>query len=422
MNQTNRHSSYFITTILLVPVLFSCSGTDDELQSDFELPIQNSTGLPIVWIHTENDVQIESKEEYVNAFIRLFDADPSKTMILFEDSVQIKGHGNTTWKRFPKKPYRLKFKDGVSLLNEPADDSWVLLANYADKSMLRNDITFYLGSISALEYTPSSHFVELILNGDYQGTYQLTDKLKISANRVNAGQDGFLLEIDDYAPYETDARYFQVNHMLQPCVNIKDPVVEYDDDNFKYVKQFVLDSEEALFSDTFTDDEGWQKYMDIHSFADYYIITEITKNTDSMWGSSFMNLTRGGKLKMGPLWDYDLAYGNYSGNPEMADYEGFKVMGNAWYSRLFEDSAFVTEVKTRYDYFYSRKDDIAERLDSMAVYLNVSAQENNGKWDVLNRVEWPNVNAWGSYENEVQHLKEWLFNRMDWLKTQFDAL
>lgn len=391
---------------------------------EYRVLVHTYTGLPICWIDTENRAPVVSKEEYINATFRLMEGvdtkSPGETI---EGNMQIKGRGNTTWNKFPKKPYRLKFENKVSLLNEAKDKSWVLLANYADKTMLRNDITFYLGSVSNLDYTPSSHFVELILNGSYQGTYQLTDKIKISKSRVNVGNDGFLLEIDDYAPYESDTRFFRVNHLGQPCINIKEPAVEYDDENYTYAKQFVLAAEETLFSDTFTDTEnGWQKYMDINTFVDYYIISEITKNTDAMWASSFMNLERGGKLKMGPLWDYDLAYGNYCGIADVASSDGFKVKRNPWYSRLFEDPAFVSKVKERYSFFYDKKSDIANRINQMAVYLKYSAQENNNKWGVLYLEGWPNVNAWGSYQNELYFLKEWLFARMDWLKAEFDAM
>lgn len=386
--------------------------------------VQAYTGLPVCWIETEGRVPIESKDNYVNATFRLVeDVVTRGGGDVFEDSVQIKGRGNITWKKFPKKSYRLKFAEKVSLLGEPKDKSWVLLANYADKTMLRNDLTFFMGQISSLEYTPSSHFVEVMLNGSYQGTYQLTDKLKISKNRVDVGDDGFLLEIDDYAPYEEDARYFKVNYLAQPCINIKDPEVEYDDDNYVFIKQFVLKAEEVLFSDSFLDkDNGWQKYLDINSFVDYYIINEITKNTDAMWSSSFMNLIRGGILKMGPLWDYDLAYGNYSGIASMADYDGFRVKTNPWYSRLFEDPTFISRVKERYDYFYNQKQIIAERINAIANYLEYSALENNNKWNVLYLEGWPNVSALGSYQNEVFYLKEWLFKRMDWLKSQYDKM
>jgi hypothetical protein len=105
----------------------------------------------------------------------------------------------------PKKPYRLKFENKIALFGEEKDKSWVMLANYYDKTMIRNQIAFYMGKSSNLEYTPKFHYVELILNGRYNGTYQLGDKIKVGSNRVNVGDDGFLLEVDGTAEREEDS-------------------------------------------------------------------------------------------------------------------------------------------------------------------------------------------------------------------------
>ena len=105
--------------------------------------------------------------------------------------MKIKGRGNSTW-GLPKKPYKIKFETKTSLLDEPADKEWVLLANYYDKTLVRNEIAFYMGRMSNLDYTPSSNFVNVYINEKYNGIYQLSDQLKISVNRVNVGEDGFL--------------------------------------------------------------------------------------------------------------------------------------------------------------------------------------------------------------------------------------
>ena len=107
----------------------------------------------------------------------------------------------------------------------------MLIANYADKSMLRNHTALYMGKISNLDYTSSSHFVDLILNGRYDGTYEVCEKIKISNHRVDVGDDGFLLEVDARAPDKADSCYFYVNHMTNP-ISIEDPEVVRDDDNY----------------------------------------------------------------------------------------------------------------------------------------------------------------------------------------------
>lgn len=383
----------------------------------YKVLVHSFTGLPVCWIETENRAPIVSKEDYINASFRLIEDVLTKSPgEVIESRVHIRGRGNSTWFNYPKKPYRLKFGDKVSLCDEPKDKSWVLLANYLDKSMLCNYMAFYMGQMSRIEWTPHSHFVELILNGVYQGTYQLTENIKIAKHRVNVGDDGFVMEIDGYATGEEDARYFPVAH-LQQVVNIKDPDVEYGDDNFNYVKRYVQKADSVLYSEGFRDqNEGWQKYMDIDTFVDYYLINEIIKNCDTMWWNAYMNLTRSGKIKMGPLWDYDNAFGTYV-REDCTNPEGFWVKDKPWYNRLFEDPIFVNAVKDRFAYFYERRDEIYANMNTMANYLKYSAIENDNKWNILYNYERGNYNIWGDYYNEVTSIKSWLNARFEWLNT-----
>ena len=400
------------------PVKLIVSNQEDT--KEYTVYVHSFTGLPVLWIETEGRTEIISKDEYLNAHLKIVeDVRTRSAGDVTEADVKIKGRGNSTWK-MAKKPYALKFDEKISLLDEPKDKSWVLLANYTDKTSLRNQTAFYMGSISNLDYTPRFHFVELMLNGRYNGTYQLGDKIKISKNRVNVGDDGFLLEIDAIAG--ADEIIFRTNHLRHP-VNIKDPDVEVDDENYNYIKNYVITAEDALFSDNFKDsEEGWQKYMDMDSFVDWYLINEITKNNDAgFYTSCYMNLKRGDKLKMGPLWDFDIAFGNvYYNGTYLID--GFWIKNATWYSRLFEDPVFVAKVKERFEYFYSRKGDIMSEINANAQYLRYSVQENNNKWHTLYTYTWPNYDIWGSYQNEVQSMKEWLNARIEWLKAEFDKM
>lgn len=395
--------------------------TSDKSNS-YRMYVHSYTGLPIMRINTAGDVPITSKEYYLNAHMSLTeDVRTRAAGEVIEADVQIKGRGNSTWKRWPKKPYRLKFNEKISLLGEHKDKSWVLIANYADKSALRNHTALYMGKISNLDYTSSSHFVELILNGQYDGTYELCEKMKISNHRVAVGDDGFLLEVDGRAPEKGDSTYFYVAHMDKP-INIEDPDVEKDDANYTWVHNYVANADAVLYSDYFTDPNyGWRAYFDMDSFVDWYLINEITHNPDAtMLYSCFMHLKRGGKITMGPIWDFDLAFGNVD-YWDRGPYD-FWIKKSDWIIRMFKDPAFKARVKERYNYFYSRKYDIMREIDETAVYLKRSAQENENRWHTFYEYVLPNYEVWGSYQNEVQSVKEWLNQRMDWLKTEFDKL
>ena len=280
--------------------------TNQNKSKEYTVYVHAFTGLPVLWIETLDRQEIVSREEYVNANFRLVeDVKTRSAGDVIETSMQIKGRGNSNW-AMPKKPYRLKLDQEYPLLGEHKDKAWVLLGNYADKTMIRNSTAFYMGEISNLDYTPKAHFVEVMLNGRYQGTYQLCEKLKRSKHRVDVGDDGFLLEIDDNAT--ANDVIFRTAHLNRP-VNIKSPSVETGDEDYNYIKDFVTTAENALYSKDFTDPEnGWQKYMDMDSFVDWYLICEIARSNDAVFFTScYMNLTRGGKLKMGPIWDFDTA-------------------------------------------------------------------------------------------------------------------
>ena len=264
-------------------------------------------------ITTDGLQEVTSKEEYIGANIVLReDVKTRAAGDVVEARVNIKGRGNSSWK-YAKKPFRLKFDEKISLLDMHKDKSWVLIPNYNDKSMLRNSMAFYMSSISNIDYTPENHFIDLTFNDKYWGTYLLCEKLKIAKHRVNVGDDGFLFEIDFRCVGESDARYFSIPH-LESVINIKEPDVAYSDANFRYAKDFVNKADKALFSNNFTNPStGWQAYMDMDSFVDFYLIQEISKNLDgALYTSCYMHLARGGKLKMGPIWDMDVAFGNMS--------------------------------------------------------------------------------------------------------------
>lgn len=388
---------------------------------DYTVYVHSYTGLPIIWIETVGRQEIISKEEYLKASFKLQENVITRGAgDVLIDSVLIKGRGNTTW-GMPKKPYRLKFDKKQSLLGEPMDKSWVLLSNYADKTMLRVYTAFYMGYISNLDYTPKSHFAELILNGQYNGTYLVCDKIKISADRVNVGNDGFLLEVDTKA--EDGDITFRLDHISEP-INIKEPEnISVGDDNYNYITAFMSKADSALYSSNFTDpDNGWQKYIDMDSFVDWYLINEITKNNDAlMYSSCYMNLKRGGKIKMGPLWDFDLAMGNLYYNVTCY-YDGLWMRYAEWINRMFDDPVFVSKVKERFDYFYGRKDDIMRTINENAQYLRYAVKENENRWHTFYEFTWPNYDIWGSYQNEVQSMKEWLNSRFEWLKAEFDKM
>ena len=387
----------------------------------YTLRVKCFTGLPVVYINTENNTPITSKDDYLKGTIKIVeDVVTRGSGDVFESEMKIKGRGNSTWS-LPKKPYKIKFDQKVSLLEEPADKEWVLLANYTDKTSLRNETAFDMGRNSNLDYTPRTHFVDVVLNGVYNGTYQLCEQLKIAKNRVNVGDDGYMLEIDAKADPEDNT--FRIPHIPQP-INIKDPDVEVNGEAYTYVVKYLQTVDSVLFCNNFKDPvDGYAKYIDVATFVDWFLINEITKNADAcFYTSCYMNLSRGGKLKMGPLWDFDIAFGNINYNTQCANPVGYWIKNVVWFDRLFQDPAFVRAVKERFEHFYSQKDHFFNEINCNAEYLKYSVIENNNKWNTLYAYTWPNNTILGSYENEVQSMKLWLEKRFEWLNQEFSAM
>ena len=255
------------------------------------------------------------------------------------------------------------------------------MAEYSDKTLIRNKIAFELGYLSNLDWTPQSVFTEVVVNGNYSGTYNISQKVEESDHRVQLGDEGYLLEIDQLERLDWDDVYFRTDAFL---INIKEPDTEYDSANYNYVKDLINEFEAVLMGDQFKDPAtGYVKYIDVDSFIDWYLISEITKNQDSKsFSSIFLNVIPGQKIKMGPLWDFDLAFGNVDYS-ECEYPTGFWVKDHTWYARLFEDENFVQKVQERFLYFRENQDFILNKIDHYAQLLQWSQYENDKKWICL---------------------------------------
>ncbi|MFT5313144.1 MAG: hypothetical protein ACI8Z9_001629 [Paraglaciecola sp.] len=390
---------------------------DDGVQYTYTTDVTHFTGLPIIYLNTLGNAPIVSKEEYIDGTVSLHGGREFPSIA--EREMEIRGRGNSTWDH-PKKPFQMKMADKNGLLNMPKDKKWLFLAEYSDKTMLRNTIAFELGYMSNLDWTPKSSFAEVYLNGRYNGTYNIAQKVEADNERVALGDTGYLLEIDQLDRLDDDDVYFYTNQFL---INIKEPDMDWDDEQRSYIKKYINEFETTLYSSRFADPiEGYAKYIDIDSFIDWYLISEITKNVDSRsFSSIFFTVIPGEKIKMGPLWDFDLSFGNVD-YAESEYTSGFWVKFNPWFSRLFKDRAFIDKVKHRFAYFRSKQGLIIEKINFHANSLKWSQQENDEKWQTLGIYVWPNPIVFDTYDEEVGQLKAWYSQRMDWLNGAFNHL
>lgn len=395
---------------------------------DYVVYVNSYTGLPSVWLDTNSHVNVANANQYYGGSIKIIDGPKTRAGSgVTKASVKIMGLSPIRWYRpdfilsnsedllLAKNGYFLKFNNNISLFNEPKGTTWRLLPNLNDMTFLHNQTAFFMGRISKLEYTPRAHYVDMFMNSRFFGNYVMTERPDLTEERVNIGSDGFILNIGS----DEAGQYFYGTYLERPVTVMApgSPSAEY----VSYANDFVVKAENALFSSSFTDENaGWQKYMDMDSFVDWYLINEIARNQDGAFSKNcLMNLARGGKLKMGPLWDFEKAFGNTT-KKEPA--EGFVIKGVKWYERLFQDPAFVAKVKERFDYFYTHQQDILSEINANAEYLRYSVKEDDYRWDTYAGYKSSTVSVWAAYGSMVDYMKQWLVARMDWLKKEFDAM
>ena len=366
------------------------------------------TGLPVVYIVTEGNAVIDSKENYVNATMTI----KEKGKELSKQSMRIRGRGNATW-TYPKKPYRLKLDNKSALLGMNEHKDWVLLANYCDKSLLRTGISFKLSELMKFAWTPDSRFVEVVLNEEYMGNYQLVEQIKRDKNRVNIPKDGYLFERDNY--YWQEPRYFVSNRGYGYSFKNPDPEEDLTDEQWQYILDYVNELEAVLASDHWNDPEtGYPKYIDTRSFALWFIFHNILANIDT---NVYMTKDDMGssKIVMGPVWDFEwsIGIGWYDGpRPRPANY--YVWNRDFYFDTLLKDPAFKKLIKEEW-----QKLDVYDQLlnyfDETAKLLDKSQKFNFRRWDILNIRVSVGGRPLGSYEEEVACDRQFFINHYNWL-------
>ena len=353
-------------------------------------------------VATDGGAPILNRDDYVTGTL---------TLDGVTHPLEIKGRGNSTW-NFPKKPYKVKLGEDAALVGTTPQEDWVLLANAADRSALRTHTAFAVADRTRLGWTPQSRFVELVLNGTSQGMYQLTEQVEVKPGRVDIGDDAYLLEINERFVRDGD-RGFRTVRRRTPIV-FKDPDDPERGDVIR-VRRHVQAFEKVLYGKRFTDPKrGYRPYVDLGSFIDWYLVEELFRNQDSNFFSSvYVSWTPGGKLEMGPVWDFDLSGG--TAFRRAVPPRGWHTrLGTHWIARMLKDPDFAARVKARWTTLRPRVERLVSQLPAAATPLRTTAEADWAQWHAGTELVLGSKHA-ESFDGEVEFLRDWLTQRIAWM-------
>ena len=382
---------------------------------DSQLP--TLTGLPVVTVHTKDNVLPYDKEHNIASTVSIVSQDGILTAT---GEVRLRGNASM---EFPKKPYRIKFDKKQNVLDAPAKaKKWTLLSNYGDKTLIRNLCAFELSRRLGLAYTPYGTLVDVMMNGEYEGCYQLCDQVEVNEGRVPVNKDtagGFLIEVDAYADQEAEIEHFYSNYGNP--VTIKYP----DDEDLTWEVHNTIKTHFDRMESHLT------QYLDFDSFLRHFLVGEVGGNTDTYWSVYMYKQPDSDTVFVGPVWDYDLGFENdYRTHwiNNKSDYiyrSGGSLAGNM---RSFVDQVVFSQTGKdllKDIYASARNQGLgAEQMnlfvDSLVQVIDQSQQLNFTRWPVLNQKVHMNWGAQGSYAKEIQVLKDYNTKRFAWMDKKLD--
>ena len=412
--------------------------------------------IPILSIHTYQQVIVD--EPRINAWLSVIDHGEGIMNNLndaptgYDGWINIEIRGESA-QLFPKKSYSFETQDSlgqnnnVSLLGLPEENDWILYGPYSDKTLIKNVLSYKLARDMGT-YASRTRYCEVFINESYAGLYVLMEKIKQDKNRVDIATlreedisgdqltGGYILRIDklDGNDYPSWTAYPEAEQSGENPVQYQ----YHDPDGWQlqpqqqdYIRNFMRDFEMALNGTFYLHDEkGYKPFVDIPSFVDYMILNEMTKNIDAYIYSTYLYKDRdskGGKLHMGPVWDFNISFGNVDYNDQVAQTYGWVYNENYriyWYRRMMNDPVFSDYLNCRWHELRStvfRNDRIFGYIDSLVNELSDPIVKNFKKWPVLGSYVWPNIFIGNSYEEEIAQLKDWLARRLDWMDGSLSA-
>ncbi|MDR2042284.1 MAG: CotH kinase family protein [Tannerella sp.] len=391
------------------PVVYTVRDASGKTKK-YTVKVYEFNGLPIVHIDTEKQ-PINSTEDYVNGTLTVTNTlngnDCTKTM-------RIRGRGNSTWTYFPKKPYRIKLDEKSEMFGMPSDKDWVLLANYSDKSLLRTAASFELSRLVGLPWTPRMQYVDVFLNGNYEGSYLFGEHVKAASNRVQVDDGGILGELDPN--FYAQEPFYTFSAVQKQAYTFKEPDPATEE-NTAYFMELINKFEAAIKRRDFSTETGYRNFIDVESFAQWYIISQTLTSIDPNFYFYVENNTNA-VLRRALIWDLDCTFGYVYPHWQSAALISpeYKV-GYSYYGEMLEDPYFRQVVKKYWTKIKADLPQLNRYINETAQSIRLSALANYERWDDTfagTVIKEPILQQW---EDEVQDIKLFLSRRTVWMDT-----
>ncbi len=407
-----------------------------------------SSHLPILTINTHGQLILD-EPDIIADFGIIWNGDGATNHSLsppneYSGQVGIELRGSSSL-FFPKNNYAIETKDAfgmdmdTSFLGFPREEDWILHGPFSDKTLMRNVLTMHLGR-SMGKYASRTRYVELVLNGIYHGVYVLMEKIKRDDARVDvarlkevdiAGDEvtgGYIFKVDRGEPaWISNFNMWNNPWEKLPYVLVYPKLEDIQPEQLDYIQSNV-DSFERAVNSAFYEYGGksYDEYIDVNSFAEHFLLSELGKNVDAYRLSSYMYKKKdsdGGKIYAGPIWDFNLAFYNADYGEAWTPDGWMYYISQAgaepvWWNRLFLKPEFRDIINCRWQALREgpfHLDSIYAFIDEQSELLGDAIDRNFERWDILDEYIWPNPEVSGSYEGEIENMKEWIADRIAWM-------
>ena len=401
--------------------------------------------MPIMSIELDAALENVGKVDYVNAKMSI-----TNTLEEYEFSdleFLFRGRGNWSWAK-EKKGYRLKFDSKQNLFGNCKSKHWAIIASYTDATLNRNKVSFAMANVlDDIYYVTSCVNLEVFINGEYRGVYSLIELPKAEKDKMNIDESyedidtGYIIELDAYAITDWQHKptgaveginYFKVDGVKYPfSVKSPDPDDLEDEEMFRKQVEYISNYFSEMFASVFNHDLGeFEKYADVNSFVDMYLLDEIIKSTDVGWQSFYFVKENGGKVYLTAPWDLEFSCGLNRGDQT---YSGMYV--STWFDKnldtktaselfinLMEIDKFKTLAASR---LKEVKDELIESINKTlddALLYEDSYNRNYDKFKILGtklNVEGAEIYKLRSWKEHLEYLRGWIISRINWLDNHF---